>query len=130
MSRLRGAAVVLAPVSLSALALVGARAAPVSIPMSVLKQCAEINGPLKRLACYDQVAERPPAASTALPKNSSAAPGTAAPAPPKESFGLYAAEHPAAPAVEALITAKVTLIGISNSGRSTVTLEGSGVGTR
>jgi hypothetical protein len=95
--------------------------------MSVLKQCAEINEPAKRLACYDQVAERPPAAGAALPKNSPVAKDSAAAAPPKESFGLYTAEHPAAPAVEALITAKVISIGISSSGRSTVALEGNQV---
>jgi hypothetical protein len=126
MSRSRRTAIVLAPLSLSALALAGVRAAPVSIPMSVLKECAEINEPSKRLACYDQVAQRPPAAKGALPKDSSAASvaSAAAPAPAKESFGLYTAEHPAAPAVEALITGKVIAIGINTSGRSTVTLEG------
>jgi hypothetical protein len=110
---------------LSALALANAQAAPDSIPMSVLKQCVQINEPAKRLACYDQVAERPPAASAALPKDSPKAKDSAA--PPKESFGLYNAEHPAAPAVEALITGKVIAIGISNSGRATVTLEGNQV---
>ena len=138
MSRLRRAVMVLAPLGFGSLALVAAQAAPPSIPMSVLKQCAEINEPAKRLACYDQVAERPPAVGAALPKNSqgakdssaAAAPTAAAASaatttsPPKESFGLYTAEHPAAPKVEALITAKVISIGISSSGRSTVTLEG------
>jgi hypothetical protein len=133
MSRSRRTAMALAPLSLSALALASAQAAPASVPMSVLKQCSEINEPSKRLACYDQVAQRPPVA--ALPKDSAiakdsaaaAAPAaTAAPAP-KASFGLYNAEHPAAPAVEALITAKVISIGISSSGRSTVALEGNQV---
>jgi hypothetical protein len=139
MSRLRHTALILAPLSFNAVALASVQAAPASIPMSVLKQCAEINEPSKRLACYDQVAERPPATSAAQPKDSPAAKGSAAPkdspatpasaataAPPaKDSFGLYAAEHPAAPPrVEALITGKVISIGISNSGRSTVTLEG------
>jgi hypothetical protein len=122
----RSTAKFLAPLSLSTLALAGAQAAPVSVPMSVLKQCAEINEPAKRLACYDQVAERPLPASAALPKDSSKAKDAATTAP-KESFGLYTAEHPAAPAVEALITAKVISIGISSSGRSTVALEGNQV---
>jgi hypothetical protein len=124
----------LAALSLSTLALASAEAAPVSVPMSVLKQCAEINEPAKRLACYDQVVERPAAAGTALPKNSAVAKDSATAAPaatgapvPKASFGLYNAEHPAAPAVEALITAKVISIGISSSGRSTVALEGNQV---
>jgi hypothetical protein len=137
MSRLRHAAMILAPLSFNALALASAQAAPASIPMSVLKQCAQINEPSKRLACYDQVAERPPATGAAQPKDSPAAkvsPPASAPAaaaasaattPPKESFGLYTAEHPAPPPrVEALISAKVISIGISSSGRSTVTLEG------
>jgi hypothetical protein len=119
-------AIIVASVSLGALPLASARAEPVSIPISVLKQCTEINEPAKRLACYDQVAERPAAASAAMPKDSPKAKDSAAP-PPKESFGLYNAEHPTAPAVEALITGKVIAIGISNSGRATVTLEGNEV---
>ena len=126
----------LASLGFGTLALVRAQAAPPSIPMSVLKQCAEINEPAKRLACYDQVAERKPAVGAVLQKNSqatkdspaapapTAAAASAATTPPKESFGLYTAEHPAAPKVEALITGKVISIGISSSGRSTVTLEG------
>src|ERR1700733_15391010 len=122
MSRLRRTAMVLASVSLSALALASARAAPASVPMSTLKQCADINEPSKRLACYDQVAQRPPAAGAHLPKDFPTAKNSAAPAPaataapaPKESFGLYNAEHPAVPRVEApMITAKVISIGISS----------------
>jgi hypothetical protein len=138
MNRLRRAAMALAPLGFGTLALINARAAPQSIPMSVLKQCAEINEPSKRLSCYDQVAERSPASGAALPKDPPAAkgsPAASAPAaaatsaattapPPKESFGLYTAEHPTAPRVEALITAKVISMGISSSGRSTVALEG------
>jgi hypothetical protein len=130
MSRSRRTAMALAPLSLSVLALASAQAAPASIPMSVLKQCSEINEPSKRLACYDQVAQRPPVAAlpkdSAIAKDSAAAAAPAAPAP-KASFGLYNAEHPAAPVVEALITAKVISIGISSSGRSTVALEGNQV---
>jgi hypothetical protein len=130
MSRSRRTAMALAPLGLSALALASAQGAPASIPMSVLKQCSEINEPSKRLACYDQVAQRPPVAAlpkdSAIAKDSAAAAAPAAPAP-KASFGLYNAEHPAAPVVEALITAKVISIGISSSGRSTVALEGNQV---
>jgi hypothetical protein len=129
----------LAPLGFGTLALISSQAAPPSIPMSVLKQCAEINEPSKRLACYDQVAERPPAAGAPVSKDPPAAkvsPAASAPAGaaasaattaplPKETFGLYTAEHPtAAPRVEALITAKVISMGISSTGRSTVTLEG------
>jgi hypothetical protein len=76
--------------------------------MSVLKKCAEISSTAERLACYDKLAERPPAAA------------------PKESFGLYSAEHPKAPAppVEPLITEKVISIGSNSRGRVTVTLTG------
>jgi hypothetical protein len=111
---------ILAPLGFGAFAPSDAQVAPPTIPMSVLKQCAEINDSSKRLACYDQVAERPPAMGAVFPKDS---PATAAP-PPKESFGLYTPEHPTAPRVEALISAKVISIGISSSGRSTVALEG------
>jgi hypothetical protein len=132
MSRLWRAAMVLAPVGFAALAPANAHAAPTSIPMSVLKQCAGIDEPSKRLACYDQLAERPATAGAAFPKDSAAAkaspgaPASAAPATsaPKESFGLYNAEHPVAPRVEALTSGKVVSIGISSTGRSTVTLEG------
>jgi hypothetical protein len=139
LSRLRRAATIAAPLGFGAMVLASA-ATPVSVPMSVLKQCAQINDPAKRLACYDQVAERQPAGGAASPKDSAmardsaappaatATPATAAAAvPPKESFGLYTAEHPAAPAVEALITAKVIAMGISSNGRSTLTLEGNQV---
>src|ERR1700722_12474040 len=85
------------------LVLASSQAAPPSLPMSVLKQCA---------AWYAQVAERPGAAGAALPK---------------ESFGVYTEEHPATPRVESLITGKVISIGISSSGRSTLTLEGNQV---
>ena len=124
----------LAGISLGAIALAHAQTAQVTVPMSVLKKCADISEPLKRLACYDQVAERP---AGTMASSGSAAPGTspaspassAAPAPsatpPKQSFGLYAVEHPAPPpAVESLITAKVVSLGSNSRGHSTVTLEG------
>jgi hypothetical protein len=130
MSRRRHALLILAPLSLGALPPAVTQATPTSIPMSVLKQCAELTEPAKRLACYDQVAERPPATSAARPKDAAAAKSTAATAAvtaplPKETFGLYTAEHPAGPPQdESFISAKVISIGISRSGRSTVTLEG------
>lgn len=130
---LRRAAMVLAQLCFIVLAPVSVQAAPASVPMSVLKQCAEINEPSKRLTCYDQVAQRP-TVGAAVPKDSAIAKDSTAAAPaaagtpaPKASFGLYNAEHPAAPAVESLITAKVISIGISSSGRSTVALEGNQV---
>jgi hypothetical protein len=138
MSRAAYGAVLFAGFSVGAFALTHAQAqaAEVSVPMSVLKKCADITEQLKRLACYDQVAERPaaPMASTAPAAPSAAAAGAAttkaAPAAPgaapaKETFGLYSVEHPAPPpAVEALITAKVVSLGSNSRGHSTVTLEG------
>ena len=50
MSRLRRVAMVLAPLGFGAMALPNAQAAPPSVPMSVLKKCADINEPSQRLA--------------------------------------------------------------------------------
>jgi hypothetical protein len=93
-----------------------------------LKACASIGGPNERLACFNQLAER--AASAAIAPSDSV--GTAAsPAAqpstavtPKESFGLYAAEHPAPPKTEPSHAAKIVELGMSGRGRPTVTLEG------
>ena len=85
--------------------------------MSVIKKCAAISSTAERLSCYDKIAERPPtvASSAEVPA-----------AAPKESFGLYSAEHPKAPAppAEPLITEKVISIGSNSRGRVTVTLTG------
>jgi hypothetical protein len=136
MSRLRFEALLLAGFS-GVLALAQAQPAEVTVPMSALKRCADINEQLKRLACYDQVAQRPAGSAASSPSAAASAPNAAstvtppapapapAPAPPKQSFGLYAVEHPAPPpAVESLITAKVVSLGSSSRGHSTVTLEG------
>jgi hypothetical protein len=124
----RRKALLLAGFSLSALALAHAQTAQVTVPMSVLKKCADINEPLKRLACYDQVAERPAgamASTGSAASGTSKAPAAPAAAPPKETFGLYSVEHPAPPpAVDMLITAKVISLGSNSRGHSTVTLEG------
>jgi hypothetical protein len=114
---------VLAPVSLAALALGGAHAAP-SVPMSALKKCADIISPADRLTCYDQLAERPATPVAAAPVALGAPAAPAAPAAPKESFGLYSAEHPATPPRAAAVTAKIISIQTGSSGRPIVTLEG------
>jgi hypothetical protein len=131
MSGARRSLVLFAGVGLGALALAGTDTSQVSVPMSVLKKCAGIEEQLKRLACYDQVAERPSGstASTTSPPSAVPAPpvASAAPAtpPPKQTFGLYSVEHPAPPPPpEALITAKVIALGSNSRGRVTVTLEG------
>ena len=69
-SRPRRAAMVSTLLAFGMLVLASSKAAPPSVPMSVLKQCAEFKEPSKRLACYDQVAERPAAAAppTTRPK--------------------------------------------------------------
>jgi len=62
----------------------------------------------------------PPAGGTTA---GSAAPASAAAAPPpKQSFGLYAAEHPSAPAVAQALDDRVVATGAGASGRMTVTL--------
>jgi hypothetical protein len=108
MNRLRRAAIFVAPFALGAVALASAQTAADFVPISVIRKCAEIGSTARRLACYDKIAEGPPAAA------------------PKESFGLYSAEHPKAPPppVEPLITEKVISIGSNSRGRVTVTLTG------
>jgi hypothetical protein len=93
-----------------------------------LKACASINEPGESLACFKQLAAR---ASPSLIAPSAAPVATATPvsppspvAVPKESFGLHAAEHPAAPKTDPSHTAKVVAVGTTTSGRPTVTLEG------
>jgi hypothetical protein len=109
---------VLAPIGIATLAFGSVHAAAPSVPLSALKKCADITSPADRLTCYDQLAERP-AAPVAQ-----ATPGAAAPAAPKESFGLYSAEHPPAPPKAAAVSAKITSIQTGSSGRPIVTLEG------
>jgi hypothetical protein len=120
---------VLACIGLFALQVTPGQASEPTVPMSVLKKCANIEEQLKRLGCYDQVAERPVGA-TAANANAPAVAGTpkasATPAAsPKQTFGLYSVEHPAPPpATESLISAKVISLGSNARGRQTVTLEG------
>jgi hypothetical protein len=124
-------ALLLTSFSVGAVAVAHAQTAELTVPKSVLKKCADINEPLKRLACYDQVAERPSGAMAASGSTApGASPGSAAPeaASPKQTFGLYSVEHPAPPpATETLISAKVVSLGSNSSGHSTVTLEGNQV---
>jgi|SRR6185312_4175309 hypothetical protein len=112
-----------------------------------LNTCAAIQTQAERLACYDKVAGRgatpPPAAATPQPapplaapassdakKHTPAAPAAAsAPAPgTPEAFGLYKAEHPAAPKspVET-VTGKVVDLKYDAYGRETISLEGGAV---
>lgn len=120
-----------------------------------LNTCAAIQTQAERLACYDKLAGRgatpPPAAATPQPAPSPAAPASsgakkhtpaapaaapdpvptpaAAPAPgTPEAFGLYKAEHPAAPKspVET-VTGKIVDLKYDAYGRETISLEGGAV---
>ena len=127
MSLLRGALPALPLTVWSFAALAGSEA---PVPASALHACAAISTPGERLACYDQLAgpaSTPPTAlaPAAAPQPSPVVAAPASPAPPpKGSFGLYHAEHPAAPPPAASLTAKVVGIGATASGRPTVALEG------
>ncbi len=130
MRRLRGALPALPLTVWSFVALAGTQGTEAPVPASALHACAAISTPGERLACYDQLAARasaPPTVS-APPAAPQPSPGVAAPAspapPPKGSFGLYHAEHPAAPPPAASLTAKVVGIGASANGHPTVALEG------
>lgn len=118
-----------------ALAALASAQSPVDMA-AALKACATIGAPTERLACYDQLAKRHAPSSITAPASvgiaaptpaPSAAPTPAPPSPavtPKESFGLYAAEHPSPQKTDSSHTAKIIEIGMSSSGRPTVTLEG------
>jgi hypothetical protein len=71
----------------------------------------------------------PAPAATATAPAPAQAPDAATPpaALPKDSFGLYAAEHPAPPPSAAELSARVTAFGVSETGRMTVALEGGAV---
>jgi hypothetical protein len=120
-----------------------------------LNTCAAIQTQAERLACYDKLAGRgatpSSAAATPQPAPSPAAPASsgaknhtpaapaaapdpvptpaAAPAPgTPEAFGLYKAEHPAAPKspVET-VTGKIVDLKYDAYGRETISLEGGAV---
>jgi hypothetical protein len=94
---------------------------PAAVPQSSLHACAVIAAATERLACYDQLAGRTLARAAA--PTAAALPAVTA-SPPGESFGLYAAEHPAAPPAAASLAARIVAFGRSANGRPTVALEG------
>ena len=127
--------------------LLAALAPTAAVAQSTLADCAAISSAAERLACYDRLAGHtgasvagpaaatPPAAAAApaagaVPVPNAAAAPAAAPAATAKapaSFGLYAAEHPAPPPSAADLSARVTALGVSDSGRMTVALEGGAV---
>jgi len=129
--------------------LLAALAPTAAVAQSTLADCAAISSAPERLACYDRLAGHtganvagpaaatPPAAAAApaagaVPVPNAAAAPASAPAPAATakapaSFGLYAAEHPAPPPSAADLSARVTALGVSDSGRMTVALEGGAV---
>jgi hypothetical protein len=115
-------------------------------PKNALQACAAVVADADRLACYDRLAGRvapgvaagagapAAAASPSRAPPAAAAASSTAPAPaavaatPKESFGLYEAEHPKPQVVTAKsLEAQVVALGRSPGGHVTVTLEGGAV---
>jgi hypothetical protein len=98
---------------------------PDLVPLAELKACAAMGTPAERLACFEHLAGGVPAVAQAqsVLAPSAAAPSPA-PAPPKESFGLYSAEHPAPPKPAEAFTGKVVGLGVSANGHPTVEIEG------
>lgn len=111
-----------------------AAAAPPQASPRALQACAEIGEDRERLACYDRLAGHASGADAgqtlaAPPSVPVAAPGAAQPVAAsagaaKESFGLYAAEHPAPPPAAPSVVARIEALSHSADGRATVTLEG------
>jgi len=122
-------------------------------PAGELHHCAGIDAATERLACYDKLAGRPspatsrpsqpvrsdnptPAPTSAFadgpqatqPPASVGGPTTPADEPlTKETFGLYAREHPAAPRAFPELTAAVTRVSTDASGATLISLEGNQV---
>jgi hypothetical protein len=124
----RRALSLLAPISLGAVALGSVHAAEPSVPMSALKKCADIVSIQERVTCYDQLAERPATgerAATAEHPGTAERAATPVAAAPKETFGLYSAEHPHPNVAKAAaVTLKIASIANGSSGHPIATMEG------
>jgi hypothetical protein len=131
MSLVRRSLGVLPLAALGNVVLAGAQVYAGTVPADALRRCAAIAAPDERLACYDQLAGRTSPSTMAVPLAVQPSPATplrsAPPAvpleSPKESFGLYSVEHPASPKPDAVLTAKITALGVSANGHSTVSLD-------
>ncbi len=128
-------------VFLGVLAAVAARA---DSPPQTLQECAQLATDAERLACYDRLAGRKPAAPVApaqppAPSVQAPAPVVAAPARPaapaaaaasaapaaaasKNDFGLYEAEHPKV-AINASETARIIAFGRAKNAHKTAALD-------
>jgi len=124
----RRALSLLAPISLGAVALGSVHGAEPSVPMSALKKCADIVSIQERVTCYDQLAERPATgerAATAEHPGTAERAATPVAAAPKETFGLYSAEHPHPNVAKAAaVTLKIASIANGSSGHPIATMEG------
>ena len=122
-----------ASLSLACAVALGASAAPAShaLAQDSLQACAAIAAPDARLACYDRLAHAAAAKEPAHASGTSAAAPAGTPASgaplPKETFGLYSAEHPTAPPSAETLQAKVQAFGRNSNGRPTVALAGEGL---
>jgi hypothetical protein len=88
---------------------------------------ALIAAPTPTIAQPIVTAPAPPAATAPVPPVAAVAPAAKQPVTPdspKQSFGLYSAEHPAAPKPATSLSATIVALGASANGRTTVTLDG------
>ncbi len=100
-------------------------AGPASTPAVTVPAAAAAVAPAAPAPASLTLASPAAAPAPAAASVTAAAPAAAATAaPPKQSFGLYAAEHPPPPPAARSMTARVVEVGTSVGGHMTVGLEG------